>query len=192
MTWTNLYVELRALLTITNWGLWVTWTTRGHELRALDFMNSSQLWMIWTTLSHVLKVLATMNNSRMWMTWMNLGREHRWYDPHHKIDKLVDQEWLQDHLETNLYEIATCCLYGSKNLGIMKKPQSIMEGLINKSKKNATEIFPISSKSFKRTKENFLSQNYEWNMYYFSISWWLFKYKEVYKFGNYKIPKYSA
>ena len=29
------------------------------------------------------------------------------------------------------------------------------EGLIDKSKENATEIFPISSKSSKRTKENF-------------------------------------
>ena len=73
----------------------------------------------------------------------------------------MDQEWLQDRLEKDLYEIVTHCLYGSKNLDIMKTPQSIMEGLIDKSKENATEIFPISSKSSKRTKENFLSQNYE-------------------------------
>ena len=73
----------------------------------------------------------------------------------------MDQEWLQDCLETDLYETTIRCLYGSKNLGIMKTPQSIMKGLIDKSKENATEIFPISSKSSKRTKENFLSQNYE-------------------------------
>ena len=73
----------------------------------------------------------------------------------------MDQEWLQDHLETDLYETATRFLYGSKNLGIMKMPQSIMEGLIDKSRENAMKIFPISSKSSKRTKENFLSQNYE-------------------------------
>ena len=77
---------------------------------------------------------------------------YMWYDPLHEIEKLVDQEWLQECLETYLYETATCCLYGSKDLGIMKTPQLIMEGLIDKSKENATKIFPISSKSFKRTK----------------------------------------
>ena len=73
----------------------------------------------------------------------------------------MDQEWLQDRLKTNLYETATRCLCGSNNLGIMKTPQSIMEGLIDKSKENTTKIFVISSKSSKRTKKNFLSQNYE-------------------------------
>ena len=108
-----------------------------------------------------------------------------WYDPHQEIKKLVDKKWLQDHLEIDLHETTTCCLYESKNLGIMKMPQSIKEGLIDRSKENATEILSISSKSSKRTKENFLSQNYEWNLYiFFSISWWLFKYKEVHKFGN--------
>ena len=113
-----------------------------------------------------------------------LWRIEEWYDPHHEIEKLVDQEWLQDCLKTNLYENATCCFFGSKKLGIMKTPQSIMERLIDKLKKNATKIFLISSKSSKRIKENFLSQNYEWNLYYFSISLWLFKYKEVHKFSN--------
>ena len=65
----------------------------------------------------------------------------------------MDQEWLQDCLETDLYETVTYFLYGSKNLGITKMPQSIMEGLIDKSKENTTEIFPISSKSFERTKK---------------------------------------
>ena len=73
----------------------------------------------------------------------------------------MDQEWLQDRLKTNLYETAARRLCGSKNLGIMKTPQSIMEGLIDKSKENTTKIFVISSKSSKRTKKNFLSQNYE-------------------------------
>ena len=73
----------------------------------------------------------------------------------------MDQEWLQDCLKTYLYVTATRCLYGSKNLGIMKTPQSIIEGLIDKPKENTTQIFAISSKSSKRTKENFLSQNYE-------------------------------
>ena len=84
-----------------------------------------------------------------------------WYDPHHEIEKVVDQEWLQDRLEIDLYETVTRCLYGSKNLGIMKTPQSIMEELIDKLKENVIEIFSISSKNFKITKENFLSQNYE-------------------------------
>ena len=87
-----------------------------------------------------------------------------WYDLHQETEKLMDQEWLQDLLDTDLYETTTRCLYGSKNLGIMKTPQSIMEGLIDKSKENTTEIVPISSKSSKRNKENLLSQNYERNL----------------------------
>ena len=78
-----------------------------------------------------------------------------------KLRNLWIKNWLQDCLEIDLYETVTRCVYGSKNLGIMKTPQSIMEGLIDKSKENTIEIFLISSKSSKRTKENFLSQNYE-------------------------------
>ena len=40
-----------------------------------------------------------------------------------------------------------------------------MEGLIDKLKENATEIFLISSKSYKRTKEKFLLQNYHTNLF---------------------------
>ena len=67
-----------------------------------------------------------------------------WYDLHQETEKLMDQEWLQDLLDTDLYETTTRCLYGSKNLGIMKMPQSIMEGLIDKFKENASKIVPIS------------------------------------------------
>ena len=44
-----------------------------------------------------------------------------WYDPHHKIEKVVDQEWLQDRLKTDLYdnfvrEISLWFFYNSLNL----------------------------------------------------------------------------
>ena len=43
----------------------------------------------------------------------------------------------------------------------MKTLQLIMEWLIDKSKENVMEIFLINSESSKKTKKNFLSQNYE-------------------------------
>ena len=118
-----------------------------------------------------MKVMAlNAYKGKMWALNVYANENSGWYNPHHEIEILVGQEWLQDSLEIDLYETTTHCLYGSKNLGIMKTPQSIMEELIDKLKENITEIFLINSKSFKRTKENFLSQNYEWNLYHFSIS----------------------
>ena len=43
----------------------------------------------------------------------------------------------------------------------MKTLQLIMEWLTDKSKENVMEIFLINSESSKKTKNNFLSQNYE-------------------------------
>ena len=107
-----------------------------------------------------MKVMAlNAYKGKMWALNVYADENGGWYNPHHEIEKLVDQEWLQDHLKTYLYENAAHCLYGSKSFGIMKAPQSIMERLIDKLKKNATKIFLISSKSSKRTKKNFFSQN---------------------------------
>ena len=49
------------------------------------------------------------------------------------------------------------------SISIKEMPQSIMKGLIDKSKVNATEISD-KFRSSKRTKENFLSQSYECNL----------------------------
>ena len=99
-------------------GLWVSLITL--EIR---------FWILGRALDHILSL--------------------RWYDPHQETKKLVDQEWLQEYrIEIDLYEITTCCLYGSKiNLGIIKMSQSIMEGLIDEFKENAAKIVPISLNS---------------------------------------------